>query len=172
MVLCHSRVAVLVFCSGILVRRCQLQNTSGIWLWRCNHICRAPFILMYVDTHYTLSNHYELMDHQWQQSCHIDNLFFPVCMKCCHSNPHVSVFTRYLFHVHVGLTSKIELQFMLMVVLVLNCHMNYFVLVLTVIMYSFYYFLDRILFHHGFHHDSFDYYWDCYGHSFHFELCY
>ena len=44
------------------------------------------------------------------------------------------------------------------------------VLVLSVIMCSFYYFFDRVLFHHDFHHDSCDYYWDFYGHSFHFEL--
>ena len=40
----------------------------------------------------------------------------------------------------------------------------YAVLVLNVIRYSFHYFLDRILFHHDFHHDSCDYHWDFYGH--------
>ena len=35
---------------------------------------------------------------------------------------------------------------------------------------SFYYFFDRILIHHDFHHDSCDYHWDFYGHSFHFEM--
>ena len=44
----------------------------------------------------------------------------------CHFNPHITVFTRHLLHVHVGLTSKIEHQFMLMVMLALNCHINYF----------------------------------------------
>ena len=39
------------------------------------------------------------------------------------------------------------------------------VLVLSVIRCSCYYFLDRILFHHDFHHDSCDYHWDFYGHS-------
>ena len=39
------------------------------------------------------------------------------------------------------------------------------VLVLSVISCSCYYFLDRILFHHHFHHDSFDYYWDFDGYS-------
>ena len=29
-----------------------------------------------------------------------------------------------------------------------------------------YYFLDRILFHHDFYHESCNYYWDFYGHSF------
>ena len=41
------------------------------------------------------------------------------------------------------------------------------VLVLSVIMCSFHYFLDRVLFHHDFHHDSCDYYWDFYGQPFH-----
>ena len=36
----------------------------------------------------------------------------------------------------------------------------FIVLVLSVIRYSFYYFLNRILFYPNFHHDSFDYYWD------------
>ena len=36
----------------------------------------------------------------------------------------------------------------------------YVVLVLIVIRYSCHYFLDRILFHHDFHHDSCDYHWD------------
>ena len=40
----------------------------------------------------------------------------------------------------------------------------YVVLVLNVIKYSSHYFRDRILFHHDFHHDSFDYHWDFYGH--------
>ena len=40
------------------------------------------------------------------------------------------------------------------------------VLVLSVIMCSFYLFLDRVLFHH----DSCDYHWDFYGHHFHSEL--
>ena len=44
------------------------------------------------------------------------------------------------------------------------------VLVLSVIMYSFYYFLDRVLFHHDFHYDSCDYNWDFYYNSSHFEL--
>ena len=39
-----------------------------------------------------------------------------------------------------------------------------YVLVLNVIRYSCHYFLDRILFHHDFHHDSCDYHWDFYGH--------
>ena len=34
----------------------------------------------------------------------------------------------------------------------------------------FYYLHDRVLFHHDFHHDSCDYYWDYYGHSFDFLL--
>ena len=38
-----------------------------------------------------------------------------------------------------------------------------------IIMCPFYYFVDRVLFHH-FHHDNCDYYWNFYGHSFHFEL--
>ena len=38
------------------------------------------------------------------------------------------------------------------------------VLVLNVIRCSCHYFLDRILFHHDFHHDSCDYHWDFYGH--------
>ena len=38
------------------------------------------------------------------------------------------------------------------------------VLVFNVIRYSCHYFLDRILFHHDFHHDSCDYHWDFYGH--------
>ena len=51
-----------------------------------------------------------------------------------------------------------------------NCIANrigfsvYVVLVLNVIRYSCHYFLDRILFHHDFHHDSCDYHWDFYGH--------
>ena len=44
------------------------------------------------------------------------------------------------------------------------------VLVLSVIMCSYYCFLDIILFHHDFHHDSCDYHWDFYGHSLLFEL--
>ena len=40
----------------------------------------------------------------------------------------------------------------------------YVVLVLNVIRYSCHYFLDRILFHHDFHHDSCGYHWDFYGH--------
>ena len=44
------------------------------------------------------------------------------------------------------------------------------VLTLSVIRCSCYYFLDRILFHHDFHHDSCDYHWDFYGHSLLFEL--
>ena len=40
----------------------------------------------------------------------------------------------------------------------------YVVLVFNVIRYSCHYFLDRILFHHDFHHDSCDYHWDFYGH--------
>ena len=40
----------------------------------------------------------------------------------------------------------------------------YVVLVLNVIKYSCHYFLDRILFHHDFHHDSCNYHWDFYGH--------
>ena len=40
----------------------------------------------------------------------------------------------------------------------------YVVLVLNVIRYSCHYFLDKILFHHDFHHDSCDYHWDFYGH--------
>ena len=35
----------------------------------------------------------------------------------------------------------------------------YVVLVLNVIRYSCHYFLDRIIFHHDFHHDSCDYHW-------------
>ena len=38
------------------------------------------------------------------------------------------------------------------------------VLVSDVIRYSCHYFLDRILFHYDFHHDSCDYHWDFYGH--------
>ena len=38
------------------------------------------------------------------------------------------------------------------------------VLVLNVIRCSCHYFLDIILFHHYFHHDSCDYQWDFYGH--------
>ena len=44
------------------------------------------------------------------------------------------------------------------------------ILVLSVIRCFCYYFLDRIIFHYDFHHDSCDYYWDCYGHSLLFEL--
>ena len=40
----------------------------------------------------------------------------------------------------------------------------YVVLVLNVIRYFCHYFLDRILFHHDFYHDSCDYHWDFYGH--------
>ena len=40
----------------------------------------------------------------------------------------------------------------------------YVVLVLNVIWYSSHYFLEWILFHHDFHHDSCDYHWDFYGH--------
>ena len=36
----------------------------------------------------------------------------------------------------------------------------YVVLVLNIIRYSCHYFLDRILFHHDFHHDCCDYHWD------------
>ena len=36
----------------------------------------------------------------------------------------------------------------------------YVVLVLNVIRYSCHYFLDRIIFHHDFHHDCGDYHWD------------
>ena len=39
------------------------------------------------------------------------------------------------------------------------------VLVLSVVRCSCYYFLDRIIFHHDFHHVSCDYSWDFYGHS-------
>ena len=38
------------------------------------------------------------------------------------------------------------------------------VLLLNVIRYSCHYFLDRILLHHDFHHESCDYHWDFYGH--------
>ena len=44
------------------------------------------------------------------------------------------------------------------------------VLVLSVIWCLCYYFLDRILFHHDFHHDSCECHWDFYGHSLHCEL--
>ena len=37
-------------------------------------------------------------------------------------------------------------------------------LVLNVIRCSGHYFLDRILFHHDFHHESCDYHWNFYGH--------
>ena len=37
-------------------------------------------------------------------------------------------------------------------------------LVLSVIRCSSYYFLDRIIFHHDFHQDIYDYHWDFYGH--------
>ena len=40
----------------------------------------------------------------------------------------------------------------------------YVVLVLNVIRYSCHYVLDRILFHHDFHHDCCDYHWDFHGH--------
>ena len=40
----------------------------------------------------------------------------------------------------------------------------------TVIMCSFYYFLDIILFHHDFHHYNCDCHWDFEGHSLLFEL--
>ena len=40
----------------------------------------------------------------------------------------------------------------------------YVVLVLNVIRYSCHYFLDRIIFHRDFHHDSCDFHWDFYGH--------
>ena len=43
------------------------------------------------------------------------------------------------------------------------------VLVLNVIRCSYHYFLDRILFHHDFHHDSCDYHWDFYGHLLPFD---
>ena len=39
----------------------------------------------------------------------------------------------------------------------------YVVLVLNVIRYSCHYFLDIIIFHHDFHHDSCDYHWDYFG---------
>ena len=42
--------------------------------------------------------------------------------------------------------------------------------VLSVIICSLYYILDRVLFDHEFHHDSCDYYCDYYGHYFHFAL--
>ena len=48
-----------------------------------------------------------------------------------------------------------------------------FVLVLSSTRCSCYYFLDRIVFHHDFHHDScdyYDYYWEFYGHSLLFKL--
>ena len=45
----------------------------------------------------------------------------------------------------------------------------YNVQVFSVIM-RFYYFLDRVLFHHDFHHDDFEYYENLYGHPFQFEL--
>ena len=41
----------------------------------------------------------------------------------------------------------------------------------VVIICSFYYFLDGVLFHHDFRHDSCDYCWDFYDQAFHFELC-
>ena len=44
------------------------------------------------------------------------------------------------------------------------------VLVLSVLRCSWNYFLGRILFHHDFHHDSYDYHWDVYGHSLFLEL--
>ena len=44
------------------------------------------------------------------------------------------------------------------------------VLVLNFIRYSCHYFLDRIPFHHDFHHDSCVYHWDFYGHSLLFDL--
>ena len=46
----------------------------------------------------------------------------------------------------------------------------YVVLVLNVIRYSCHYFLDRIIFHHDFHHDSCDYHWDFYDHWLPFDL--
>ena len=42
----------------------------------------------------------------------------------------------------------------------------YAVLELSVIRCSFYYFLDRVAFHHTFHRYDYDCYWDFYGHSF------
>ena len=44
------------------------------------------------------------------------------------------------------------------------------VLVLNVIRCSTYYYLDRILFHHDIHHDSYDYHWDFCGHPLLIEL--
>ena len=44
------------------------------------------------------------------------------------------------------------------------------ILVLSVIRYSCYYFLDIIIFPHDFHHDGCDYHWDFYGHWLLFEL--
>ena len=44
------------------------------------------------------------------------------------------------------------------------------VLVLSVIRCFCYYILDRIFFHHAFHHDDCDYHWDFYGHSLLFDL--
>ena len=44
------------------------------------------------------------------------------------------------------------------------------ILVLNIMMCSFCYFFDKVLFLHDFHHGNCDYYWKVYGHSFHFEL--
>ena len=43
----------------------------------------------------------------------------------------------------------------------------YAVLELSVIRCSFYYFLDRVVFHHTFHRYDYHCYWDFYGHYFH-----
>ena len=40
----------------------------------------------------------------------------------------------------------------------------YVVIVLNVIRYCCHHFLDRIIFHHDFHHESCDYHWEFYGH--------
>ena len=53
-----------------------------------------------------------------------------------------------------------------------RCEMCIFITIgiqINISMYSLYYFLDRVLFHYDFHHDSCDYQWDFYSHSFHFE---
>ena len=116
----------------------------------------AAFLLL----KYTLAKRHTYQKLVWPCWCigWFDTVWFQVCFQL-----YVPVFSmswygyRYLWHCTlVSSTPWLYSQS--------DCFWVYVVLVLNVIRYSCHYFLDRILFHHDFHHNCYDYHWDFYGH--------
>ena len=87
-----------------------------------------------------------------------DTVWFQACFQL-----YVPVFSmswyRYRYLWHCALVSSTPWLYSQW-----DCFWVYVVLVLNVIRYTCYYFLDMILFHHDFHHDCCDSHWDFYGH--------